>query len=91
MTLDPPRPIDYSPELLIKRTAYEIGFSDVGITDIEPSDESSHIFDRWISRGMHGEMHYLSGGADKRHRPALLLDGAKSVISVGVNYYSKAR
>jgi epoxyqueuosine reductase len=91
MTADPPRPIDYSPELLVKRTALEIGFSEVGIADIEPSDESRRAYDRWIGRGMHGEMRYLSGDADKRHRPELLLDGAKSVISVGVNYYAEAR
>jgi epoxyqueuosine reductase len=84
-------PIDYSPELLIKKTAYEIGFSEVGIADIRPSDESSHIFDRWISRGLHGEMRYLSGGANKRRDPGLLLENAKSVVTVGVNYHSRSR
>jgi len=83
--------IDYSPESLIKNTAREIGFSDVGITDLAPTHESNQAFDRWIARGWHGEMRYLSGGASKRHTPEVLLDGAKSVISVGVNYYSESR
>ncbi len=84
-------PIDYSPELLIKKTAREIGFSEVGIADIKPGDDSDRVFDRWLDRGMHGEMRYLSGGANKRHNPGLLLEGARSVISVAVNYYSRTR
>lgn len=83
-------PIHYSPELLIKNTAYEIGFSEVGITDIKPSVESDRVFDRWIARGKHGDMRYLSGGANKRHDPGLLLDGAKSVVCVAVNYYAES-
>lgn len=82
---------DSSPEMLIKNTAYEIGFSEVGITDVAPSAESDRVFDRWIAHGSHGEMRYLSGGADKRHNPGLLVEGAKSVICVAVNYYSATR
>lgn len=80
--------VNYTPEILVKNTALEIGFSAVGITGIEESAESRRAFDRWIEEGRHGEMRYLSGGADKRHDPALLLDGAKSVICVAVNYYT---
>jgi epoxyqueuosine reductase len=84
-------PAGPSPETLIKNAAYEIGFSEVGIADVRPSAESDRVFDRWIERGSHGEMRYLSGGADKRHDPGVLLPGAKSVICVAVNYYSKVR
>jgi epoxyqueuosine reductase len=83
--------IDSSPEKLIKNAAYEIGFSEVGIAGVTASAESNRVFDRWIERGSHGEMRYLSGGADKRHDPSILLQGAKSVICVAVNYYAKAR
>jgi epoxyqueuosine reductase len=89
MTTDSPTPIDYSPGLLIKKTAREIGFSEVGIADIKPGEDSDGAFGRWLDNGMHGEMRYLSGGANKRHDPGVLLDGAKSVISVAVNYYSR--
>ena len=81
--------IRYSPEVLIKNTAYEIGFSVVGIADVTPSAESDRVFDRWIAAGKHGEMRYLSGGSDKRHDPSLMLEGARSVVSVAVNYYSR--
>lgn len=84
-------PVEYTPESLVKQAAYDIGFSEVGITGVKPSARSDAAFDRWIERGMHGDMRYLSGGADKRHDPAMLLHGAKSIICVAVNYYSRQR
>ena len=84
-----PSPVAYSAEALIKSAAYDIGFSEVGIAGVEPSQESNRTFDRWIDRGLHGDMRYLSGGRDKRHDPGLLLPGARSVICVAVNYYSQ--
>jgi len=79
----------YTPELLIKNAAREIGFSLVGITDVHPTSRSNSVFDRWVREGRHGDMHYLPRGAEKRHDPARLLDGAKSVICVAANYYTK--
>ena len=84
-------PIQYSPESLIKNTACDLGFSLAGITGVSPSPESDLVFDKWIREGKHGEMRYLSGGADKRHDPGLLLDGAKSIICVAVNHYSEKK
>jgi len=78
-------------ESFVKETALEVGFSLVGITSLDPSPESNSRFDRWIQDGRHGDMRYLSGGADKRHDPRRLLDGAQSAISVAVNYYSKSK
>ena len=83
--------VEYTPESLVKQAAHDIGFSEVGIAGVKPGPRSDAAFDRWIERGMHGDMRYLSGGADKRHNPALLLEGAKSVICVAVNYYSRRR
>jgi len=86
----PPGPPD-SPESLVKSAALSAGFSLVGIASVSPSPRSAEAFDRWIAEGKHAEMKYLSGGADKRKNPALLLEGAKSVICVAVNYYSRAK
>jgi epoxyqueuosine reductase len=83
--------VEYTTESLIKQTDYDIGFSEVGITDPAPGPKSDDAFDRWIDGGMHGDMRYLSGGRDKRHNPSLLLDGARSAICVAVNYHSKER
>lgn len=37
---------------------------------------------------MHGEMKYMENYFDKRLDPRLLVDGAKSVISLGLNYHT---
>jgi len=84
------RPPD-SPESLVKSAALETGFSLAGIATTAASARSTAVFERWIGEGRHGEMRYLSGGADKRKDPSLLLEGAKSVVCVGVNYYSRAK
>jgi len=80
--------IRFSPESLVKNVARELGFSEVGIAAVRPSAESNEIFDRWISENKHGDMRYLAGGRDKRHDPGLLLEGARSVVCVALNYFS---
>ncbi len=90
-TRNPRRPDRSSPESPIERAAFDVGFSLVGIAAVSPSPISESAFERWIRAGMHGEMTYLSEGADKRRNPALLLDGAKSIVCVGVDYYSREK
>ncbi len=41
----------------------------------------------WLAEGMHGEMAWLERGVEKRAEPGLVLDGAVSVILLGVNYW----
>jgi epoxyqueuosine reductase len=71
----------------IKQKALELGFDVVGITDASPIP-SEHIdyLKRWLSAGCAGQMTYMHRNFEKRVNPALLLDGAKSVICVGLNY-----
>lgn len=82
--------VEYTPESIIKRTALDVGFSEVGIAAIAPSIESGAVFERWIAEEKHGEMRYLSGGRKKRLEPGELLEGARSAVCVSVNYYSAA-
>src|SRR5690606_35998079 len=49
-------------------------------------DEASRL-ERWLNQQMHGEMSYMANHFDKRLNPTLLVDGAKSVISLLLNYY----
>jgi len=71
----------------IKSVALEIGFSVVGIAGASEHPKTNDVFDRWIGAGMHGGMDYLERHRVKRRDPALLLEGAKSAICVGLNYY----
>jgi epoxyqueuosine reductase len=79
-----------SRENLIKKIAYDIGFSSVGIASPVRCDESDRMFDKWLREQKHGEMYYLSTWGDKRKHPELLFDGVKSAICVGLNYYSRS-
>jgi len=71
----------------IKRKAIELGFDLVSITDARPLDaEQTKILTDWLKYGFAGQMSYMHRNLDKRTNPAKLLENAKSVIVVGLNY-----
>lgn len=72
---------------LIKEEAKRLGFSFCGISRAEFLEEEAPLLERWLSQGMHGQMGYMENHFDKRLDPRLLVDGAKSVISLLLNYY----
>jgi len=51
-------------------------------------EEDALRLEAWLKNGFHGEMQYMENHFDKRLDPRLLVDGAKSVISLGLNYYT---
>ncbi len=59
-----------------------------GIAKAEFLDEEAPRLEAWLKKGMHGEMQYMENHFDKRLDPRLLVDGARSVISLGLNYYT---
>jgi len=69
----------------IKYWSKELGFSDLGISDI---DLSAHepIFERWLENGYHGNMDYMARHGLMRARPAELVPGTMRVISVRLDY-----
>ena len=71
----------------IKEEAVELGFDLVGITGAGAMDaEQAGYLAEWIETGRAGGMEYMKRNFDKRVDPAKLLEGAKSVIVVGLNY-----
>lgn len=72
---------------LIKAEALRLGFSHVGISRAGFLEEEAPRLERWLSSGMHGKMSYMERWFDKRLDPRLLVDGARSVISLLLNYY----
>ncbi|SFS86202.1 epoxyqueuosine reductase [Mucilaginibacter polytrichastri] len=73
---------------LIKAEAQKLGFLFCGIAKAEFLEQEAPRLESWLQKGMHGEMAYMENYFDKRLDPRLLVDGAKSVISLGLNYYS---
>ncbi|HEY2581622.1 MAG TPA: tRNA epoxyqueuosine(34) reductase QueG [Mucilaginibacter sp.] len=73
---------------LIKREAKKLGFMFCGISKAAFLEEEAPRLEDWLQKGMHGEMKYMENHFDKRLDPRLLVDDAKSVISLGLNYYT---
>ncbi len=44
-------------------------------------------FDDWLDEGAHGEMEYMARATEKRREPQKILDGAKSIIVLALNYF----
>ncbi|MEC4112841.1 tRNA epoxyqueuosine(34) reductase QueG [Myroides pelagicus] len=73
--------------LAIKQEAIRLGFSSCGISKADFLEEEAPRLERWLRLGMHGSMHYMENYFDKRLDPRLLVEGAKSVVSLSLNYY----
>lgn len=73
----------------IKSWGQELGFQQIGITDIDLSNYKRH-FEEWIAKGFHGEMAYMSNNKEMRHDPSRLLEGTRRVISVRMDYAKDA-
>ena len=75
----------------LKSKAKELGFSHVGISRAESLTEESKRLAQWLKQGFHGEMQYMTNHFEKRVDPTRLVPGAKSVVSLGFNYYTDRR
>jgi len=72
---------------LIKREALAIGFTKVGITTAEPFDEDADRFSAWVLGGAHGMMKWLERDHNKRRDVRNILPGARSILSLALNYF----
>lgn len=72
---------------LIKQKAAEFGFDFCGIAQAEFLEKEAPRLEEWLKRNMQGEMSYMANHFDKRLNPKLLVEGAKSVISLLLNYF----
>ena len=69
----------------IRRWAQELGFQDIGVSDLDLSDYKVHL-ERYLERGFHGDMGYLARNKLKRLNPAELVPDTARVISARMNY-----
>lgn len=72
---------------IIKQEAKRLGFDFCGISKAEFLEEEAPRLESWLKNGMHGKMEYMENHFDKRLNPTLLVDDAKSVVSLLYNYY----
>ncbi len=72
---------------LIKQTAYDLGFSFVGIARAERMEPEERRLEAWLAAGHHGQMRWMENHFDKRVDPTKLVPGARSVVSLMYNYF----
>jgi epoxyqueuosine reductase len=72
----------------IKAEALKLGFMSCGISKSEFLEEEAPRLENWLKEGYNAEMNYMENHFDKRLDPCKLVDGAKSVISLALNYYT---
>jgi epoxyqueuosine reductase len=84
--------VDYTKDKLsnlIKEKALLLGFDAVGIAKAEKLPKYAQRYDDWIKSGYHAKMKYMERNIEKREDPSILVEGAKSIISLVISYYPK--
>lgn len=71
----------------VKQIANAMGFDACGIAVAARLDEDARRLEKWLSKGLHGEMKYMENHFDMRIDPTILVPGAKSVITLLYNYF----
>ena len=73
----------------IKNEASRLGFLSCGISKADFLENEAPKLEQWLNQGRHGTMSYMENHFDKRLDPRLLVPGAKSVISLLLNYHTE--
>ena len=73
---------------LIKQQASKLGFLHCGISKATFLEEEASRLEDWLNKNHQGKMAYMANHFDKRLDPRLLVEGAKSVVSLTLNYYT---
>lgn len=76
---------------LIKSETKRLGFDFCGISKADFLEEEAPRLENWLNNDLHGQMSYMQNHFDKRLDPRILVPGAKSVISLLLNYYPSTK
>lgn len=72
----------------IKQKAHDLGLDACGISTAGPLDVEAERLDAWLSKGYEADMVWMSAHGAKRTDPTLLVEGARSIVSVLQSYYT---
>ncbi|MCM8818160.1 MAG: tRNA epoxyqueuosine(34) reductase QueG [Candidatus Omnitrophica bacterium] len=74
----------------IKEVAKTLGFDLIGFSECkEVEEEFKEFYLNWIKNNYNGELKYLEKNLEKKFNPKEILPSGQTVISLGINYYSK--
>lgn len=76
---------------IVKDEAKRLGFEYCGISKAEFLEDEAPRLESWLKKNMHGEMAYMANHFDMRVDPTKLVPGAKSVVSLLLNYYTNEK
>ncbi len=71
----------------LKKKCRELGFIASGIAQAGKLEKEGEAFGAWLERGYHAGMGWMNKNADSRVDPRVLMPGARSVITVALNYW----
>jgi epoxyqueuosine reductase len=71
----------------IKSASKTLGFDYCGIAKAIKLDDDAKRLETWLNKGFHGKMTYMENYFDLRVDPCKLVPGAKSVITLLLNYF----
>ncbi len=71
----------------IRAQAAQAGFDLVGVAPAQRAPLAT-LLRAWLERGMHGTMRYMEDPAGRRENPSTFLPWARSLVIVGLNYYT---
>lgn len=74
---------------IIRNKALELGFDFCGFAKAERLSKNEEFLRKWLDKGLHAAMQYMENNFEKRVDPRVLEPGAKSVVSVLLNYFPK--
>jgi len=69
----------------IRAWALELGFSQIGVADVDLTSAEAGLT-AWLAQGFHGDMAYMAAHGLRRARPAELVPGTVSVVTVRMDY-----
>jgi epoxyqueuosine reductase len=73
----------------LRRRLGQLGFDEVRFARL-PASPGGGGLRAWLDSGYHADMHWMERTADKRMDPGLVLEGARSAIMLGVDYFQGA-
>jgi epoxyqueuosine reductase len=76
---------------IVKGIAANYGFDYCGFAKAQLLNEDARRLEDWLSRGLHGSMQYMENHFDMRIDPSKLVPGAKSVITLLLNYFPEKK
>ena len=74
----------------LKALAAKLGFQLAGCAPAVTPAGLHHLYE-WLANGYAGEMHYFESRKQAYQHPRFVLDGAKSLLVLGMNYANQSR